>query len=104
MNTHSHAREYAAETRVLRYMSDSLALPALCRTATCRRTGHCKGEPRECLRRLAPLVPEDAREWMKAALEGLKEDRDFFEVRAEYADEFEAFVAWRETLAHAHPR
>ena len=101
MNAPTPDNTVKSETRMLRYMSDCLALPALCRNATCRRMKQCKGQPRDCLSRFAPLVPEDAREWVKAMLEGLDDRRDFDDVREDYPDEFAAFIAWREALANA---
>jgi hypothetical protein len=100
--THSHARDYKAETIALRYIADGLALPALCRNNGCRRTRACKGEPRDCLSRFAPLVPEDAREWMKAVIGGLWDDRAFEEVFADHQSEFAAYAAWREAVEHAY--
>lgn len=96
------ARAHAAETRVLRYISKSMRLPALCRSAACHRRRTCKGDPRNCLARFAPLVPEDAREWMKISLDGQKEGRDFDDLRADYPDEFEAFAAWYEAVERAY--
>ena len=101
-DTRTEPRAHDAETNMLRYISDGLSLPRLCRSKGCRRMLACKGEPRECLSRYAPLVPEDAREWMKAALAGLDGNLAFEEVFADHRADFEAFVAWREALEHAY--
>jgi hypothetical protein len=102
--TRSHADDYAAETRVFRYMSDCLLLPLLCRSAACHRRRQCRGQPRDCLARFTPLVPEEARDWMKAALEGLRQHRPFEEVCENYPDELAAFAEWRRAVNHAFGR
>jgi hypothetical protein len=95
-------RAHAAEAVAFRYMSNCLHLPMLCRGAACRRTRKCKGDPRICLSRYRLLVPEDARAWMRIALDGQREGRDFDELRAEHPDEFEAIVYWHEVLDWAY--
>jgi hypothetical protein len=101
-DTAPHA--HAAETVALRYKSNCLHLPKLCRGAACRRARQCKGDPRTCVSRYELLVPEEARDWMRISLEGLRADRDFDELRAEHPDEFEAFIYWHEVMEWAYRR
>jgi hypothetical protein len=54
----------------------------------------CKRDPRECLARYAPLVPEDAREGVKVMLEGLEYGLSYDEVREDAPDEVAAIENW----------
>jgi hypothetical protein len=64
------AERAAAETRVLRWLSDLIRLYGLCASPACRRAHRCHGEPRDCLPRYAPLVPEDAVAGAEAMIHG----------------------------------
>jgi hypothetical protein len=72
-----------------------MRLPALCARAKCHRAGWCRGDPRRCLARYAPLVPEDAREGAKALLDGRMRRLSFDEVRDDNAA-VNDLLAWRE--------
>ncbi len=71
-----------------------MCLPALCSRAKCRRAQWCRGEPRDCLARYAPLVPEDAREGAKAMIDGRQRGLSFDEAREEFA-EIDDLIAWQ---------
>ena len=98
---YSHAQEYADHTRLMRWISNSMRLPTLCRHTPCYRARKCRRNPRECITRFAPLVPEDARDWMAAVADPENAEREFEDLRAEHPEAFEAMVAWHEALEHA---
>jgi len=88
-------------TFALRWIADLMNLWGLCAKSACRRARACRGEPRDCLRRYAPLVPEEAREGVKALLEGQINALDFDTVREEHPDEVEAAIEWRQLVEQA---
>jgi hypothetical protein len=88
--------------RALRWLADTICLGGLCARAKCRRAMACRGEPRECLARYAPLVPEEAREGAKAMVDGLMRGVDFDTMREECKYEIEALGEWTELVEHAH--
>jgi hypothetical protein len=77
----------------LRLMSNLLRLPHMCARATCHRAQWCRGDPRICLARYAPLVPQDAREGAKAMVDGQSRGLDFDAAREEFA-EIDDLLAW----------
>ena len=87
---------------VLRWMADSMCLGGLCARTKCRRAMVCRGDPRECLSRYAPLVPEEAREAVKAMVAGLMRGVDFDTVREECEDQIEALGEWLELVQQSH--
>ena len=90
---------YAAETKVLRYISSLMYLFGLCQRRDCRRARDCHGDPRDCLTRYAPLVPEAAREGVKTMLDGQHDGLAFDDVREGAEDEIDALMASRATVA-----
>jgi hypothetical protein len=88
-----------ALTPVWLWMADMLALWAYCGKAACRRTERCRGEPRACLDRLMPLIPEEVREGVKVMLAGKKNNLDFDAMRAQAPDEVDAVIEWVEDAA-----
>ena len=54
------------------------------------------GEPRECLSRYAPLVPEEARDGVKAMIDGMMGGVAFDTMREECEDEIEGLGEWTE--------
>ncbi len=78
----------------LRWMANMIGLWGLCAKAACRRGRACKHDPRQCLKRCAPLVPEDARDGVKAMLEGLRAGVSYDELREDLPDEVAAAEAW----------
>lgn len=78
----------------LRWMANMLCLWGLCRRPACRRARACKHDPRQCLARYAPLVPEEARDGVAAMIEGLRAGLGYDELRAEGPDEIAAVEQW----------
>jgi hypothetical protein len=89
-------------TPVLRWLADAMCLGGLCARAKCRRAMACRGEPRECLSRYAPLVPEDAREGVKAMLDGMMRGIAFGVMHQECEEEIEALGEWMELVEQSH--
>ena len=87
----------AALTPSLRWMANLLGLNALCARHACRRAQACRGEPRDCLVRYAPLVPEEAREGVRAMLEGRSLRLSFDEVRND-VPEVDDLIEWRQRV------
>jgi hypothetical protein len=90
-----------AETYLLRYLSSFMYLWGLCDRRQCRRARACRHEPRQCLSRFAPLLPEEAREGVKAIIDGHLNKRTFDEVCDDAQDEIEALGAWRMAMERA---
>jgi hypothetical protein len=61
----------------------------------------CRGEPRECLARYAPLVPEEARDGAKVMIDSLMRGVAFDTMRDENEDEIEALLEWTELVQHS---
>jgi hypothetical protein len=77
------------------------SLHGLCSRPACRRRRACSGEPRDCLSRYAPLVPEDAREGAKAMIAAKWRDRSFEELIDEAPDEVMALADWANAVARS---
>ena len=92
------------ETRVLRAASDMLYLHGLCGRRACRRARSCRGEPRACLSRYAPLVPEDAREGAQAMVAGRQQGFSFDELMDDARREVLALVAWTDAVTASYRR
>ena len=86
--------DHPALIPVLRWIANLMSVPKLCARAKCRRAQWCRGEPRICLARYAPLVPEDAREGVKAMIEGRERGLSFDEAREAFV-EIEDLFAWQ---------
>jgi hypothetical protein len=86
------------QTQRLRWAADLIALWGLCGRAACRRAGRCRGEPRDCLPRCAPLVPEDVREGAKLLAEARANGMSFDEVLQECSDAIEDIGEWMELV------
>jgi hypothetical protein len=91
----------APETPALRYVSRVMHLYGLCRNAACRRARACRASPKDCLSRYAPLVPEEAREGVKAMIDGQNAGLTFDAMYEEAAEEIDALDAWRTAVARA---
>jgi hypothetical protein len=72
-----------------------LCLWGLCANAACRRARKCKREPRDCLARTIPLVPEEARDGVAAMLDGRRLQLSYDEVRDDAPEEVAAVEEWR---------
>jgi hypothetical protein len=88
-------------TPVLHWMSNLMCLWGLCAKPACRRARKCRGEPRDCLARYAPLVPEEAREGIKAMIEGRRDNLSFDEVRDMADGEVDAAIEWMALVAQS---
>ena len=93
-----------ADTRVLRGLSAMLRLHGLCGRRACRRAHACRGEPRECLMRYAPLVPEDAREGAKAMIAAQSRGQDFDELLDDARADVMALAAWAGAVEASYRR
>ena len=89
--------DHAALTPTLQWISNLMRLSALCSRPKCNRAQRCRGEPRDCLMRYAPLVPEEAREGAKAMVDGAMRRLAFDELRDE-APEVDDLIAWRDLV------
>lgn len=90
------------DAALFRFSADMLALWGVCANAKCRRARTCRGDAHDCVARHAPLVPEDAREGMKAMIEGKHEGLSFDGVQDRVYEEIEALLRWRQAVAHAN--
>jgi hypothetical protein len=77
----------------LRWMANIMRLCGLCERAACRRAQACRGDPRACVLRYAPLVPEEVRDAAKAMFEGQERRLSFDELRDE-TPEIEDLIEW----------
>ncbi len=91
-------------TPLFRFSANMLALWGLCANVKCRRARACRGDCRDCVPRYAPLVPEDAREGVKAMVEGRMHDMSFDAVQDEAFDEVGALLEWRGLIERAARR
>jgi hypothetical protein len=58
----------------------------------------CRGEPRDCLGRYAPLMPEATRDGVQAMIEGHRLGLDFDALREEAPDTIAAVIEWSEQM------
>jgi hypothetical protein len=66
----------------------------LCSRTACRRAQGCRKNPRACLERYAPIVPEAARWWVAGIMEAKRHDVPFEKAFAKLQPQFEALQAW----------
>ena len=88
------ATDHPALTPALRWTADMLCLWGLCAKSACRRGRTCNGEPRDCLKRYAPLAPEAARDGVKLMLDGLRLQPSYDALREEAPEEIAAVEDW----------
>jgi hypothetical protein len=86
---------------LFRFAANMLALWGLCANVTCRRAQRCKGDACDCVKRYAPLVPEDAREGVKAMIEGKLDGLSFDGAQDIAFDEVEAMIEWQALVAQS---
>jgi hypothetical protein len=91
--------DHAALTPALRWIADALGLWGLCARLACRRGRACRRAPRDCLARYAPLVPQDAREGLKAMLDAKAQDWTFDDLMDDARHEVLALAAWVDAVA-----
>ena len=92
-----------ALTLALRQAADLMHIHALCGRTRCRRARACRGNPQDCLRRCAPLVPQEARDGVKAMISGWERGIDFDELLDESQEQIEALGHWHELVARTCP-
>jgi hypothetical protein len=97
METNVPVRKPALDERASkRLIADLYCIWRLCGRAECRRARTCRGTPEDCLGRCMPLVPEDARMWVVALMQGKELGETFEQAQAAMPPELnEAFDAWR---------
>lgn len=78
----------------LRWMSNMICLWGFCHNEACSRARQCKRDPRFCMRRYAPLVPEEARDGVKLMLEGLRSGKSYDDLLDEAPEEIAAVEDW----------
>ena len=87
----------SALTRALRARAELLCLPHMCSRATCQRAQCCRGEPRMCMARYAPLVPEEVRDGVEAFFEGRRRKLDFDAAREQFPA-LDYLITWHELV------
>jgi hypothetical protein len=103
MTSRHDPTDHPAATPLLRWLSNLMGLSHVCARAKCRRAHACCGKPRICLARSAPLVPEDAREGVKAMLDRRERGLSFDQARAEFA-EIGDLIAWQQRVGSCAAR
>ncbi len=78
----------------LRWMSDMACLWGLCRNAACGRARQCRRDPRSCLRRRAPLVPDEVRGGVALMLGGKQQGVSYEDLRAQAPVAIAAVEDW----------
>jgi hypothetical protein len=86
----------------LRMRSKWLCLYGICARRACRRARKCRGRPQECLRRYAPLVPQEVHDGMMAMLEGRKLGLTFNQARERWPDETDALLEWTQLIEDSY--
>ena len=94
--TTTNDHDQAVPKQALRWLADTMCLGGLCARTKSRRAMACRGEPRECLSRYAPPVPEEARDGVKAMIDGMMRGVAFDTMREECEDEIEGLGEWTE--------
>jgi|SRR5215831_10436444 len=79
---------------VLRWMSNIACLWHLCSNVACTRARQCKRDPRFCMRRYAPLLPDEVRDGIKLMVEGKQRGVSYEDLRAEAPIEIGAVEGW----------
>ncbi len=92
------------ETRVLRALSNLLCIHGLCGRRACRRARACRGEPRDCLPRYAPLVPDEARDGAKAMAWAGRRGLSFDDLLDDARDDVLALADWANGITASYRR
>jgi hypothetical protein len=87
-------REERAVTAALRWMANLLRLSHFCDRSACRRAGACVCEPRGCMTRFAPLIPDDVRDGVDVLLGAKIDGLPYDEVRKAAPFEVTAYEGW----------
>jgi hypothetical protein len=100
----NHIEQRNADTRTLRALSDLICIHGLCGRRGCRRARACRGEPRDCLHRYAPLVPEEARDGAKAMAWAGRRGLSFDDLLDDARDDVLALVDWANGVTASYRR
>jgi hypothetical protein len=100
-------REQRAVTATLRWMANLLRLSHFCVQSACRRAGTCCRNPRGCMTRLTPLIPDDVRDGVDVLLDARFFGLSYEEARKAAPFEVAAYEGWlarvRESAASPSP-
>ena len=100
----NHPDQPIPDTRTLRALSDLICIHGLCGRRACRRARACRGEPRDCLQRYAPLVPEEARDGAKAMAWAGRRGLSFDDLLDDARDDVLALVDWANGVTASYRR
>jgi hypothetical protein len=81
-----------------RTLSDIYSFWCLCDKAACRRAGRCKGEPRDCLDAMMPLISAPVCEGGQRMVEAKCDGLTFDEALARWPDELASLWAWNNRI------
>lgn len=88
----------AARVAVQRVVSDLYSLWCLCDKGACRRARRCKGNPKECLETLTPLLASEVIDGGHYFFEGKEQGLSFEELYERHPDEIAALGNWRAAI------
>lgn len=78
----------------LRWTSNMACLWGLCRNPACSRARQCRRDPRFCLSRCAPLVPDAVRAGVAFMLDGKQQHISYEDLRAQAPADIAAVEDW----------
>lgn len=85
-----------------RWISDLHCLWRFCGKRACTRGRACRGAPKDCLP-LLPLVPPEAREFIRHWDDAQREGLTFDEMMDEYAEQWDTLMQWQDLVARTLP-
>jgi hypothetical protein len=105
--TRHDARARAATTSPTpvthRWAATMMSLWGLCGHTACARARKCRGEPRDCLARCAPLVPPRVHDAVMLMREGKLLGLTFDELHARDPVAMDTFCDWSNAVADSLP-
>ena len=87
--------------RSARFWGDQLCIWRLCGHAACLRARACRGRPADCIPRCAPLVPQEARDFVRGLGDAQEKQWTFDQAIEEYGEEFMALEDWQRAVARS---
>ena len=81
-----------------RMFSDIYSFWCLCEKTACRRAGRCKGEPRDCLDAMMPLISDLVYEGGQRMVEAKCDGLTFDEAFERWPDELASLWAWNNRI------
>jgi len=91
--THDDSNDLAL-LPILRWVSNMACLWGFCHNPACRRARTCKRDPRFCLRRYGPLLPDEVRDGLKLMVEGRHSRKSYDDLFGEAPEEIAAVEDW----------